>query len=159
MANIPLEKIAEKAAKVCESYGAFLYDILYVKEGKTQVLRILADREGGIEIDVCEKISREISAYLDETNPINDVYTLEVSSPGVERKLRTDKHYEMVMGKMITVSLYSPVDGKKSFTGKLLGITKNEVTILDNNSELTFERTKIADASLYFDINEFLRNK
>ena len=159
MANIPLDKISEKAEEICKNHHAFLYDILYVKEGKTQVLRILADAEGGIEIDVCEKISREISAYLDETNPINDVYTLEVSSPGVERKLRTAKHFEMALGKMINVSLYSPVDGKKLFTGKLTNASEKEIIISSDEDEFSFEKSKIADASLYFDINEFLRNK
>lgn len=151
----PIKIISDKAKEICENHGAYLYDILSQKEGQTKVLRIYADTPSGIGIDLCEKISRDLSDFLDKEDLIKDAYSLEVSSPGVERKLRTDDHYKAVIGKKISVSLYSPVDGQKSFTGVLNDFSKNEITL----DCITLPKDKISDAHLYFDINEFLKMK
>lgn len=159
MASVPIKEISEKASEICNSHGAYLYDIFYIKEGPKKVLRIFADTENGIGIDLCEKISRDISAFLDEADLIKEAYSLEVSSPGVERKLRTDEHFCSVIGKCISVSLYSPVNGQKSFTGILDSFINNEITLKTEKETLTFSKDKIADAHLYFDVNEFLRSQ
>lgn len=159
MAAVPIKAISEASGKICEAHGAYLYDIFYVKEGPKKVLRIFVDTKDGIGIDLCEKISRDISEFLDKEDLIKEVYSLEVSSPGVERKLRTDEHFSSVTGKKISVSLYSPVDGQKNFTGVLTDFSQGTLTLKTENSETTFEKDKIADAHLYFDINEFLNSQ
>ena len=151
----PIKIISDKAKEICEKNGAYLYDIISQKEGQTKVLRIFADTASGIGIDLCETISRELSDFLDKEDLIKDAYSLEVSSPGVERKLRTDEHYQAVIGKKICISLYSPIDSQKSFTGILESFSENEI-VLDS---IAIPKDKISDAHLYFDINEFLKGK
>jgi len=151
----PIKIITDKAKEICENHGAYLYDIISQKEGQNKVLRIYADTESGIGIDLCEKISRDLSDFLDMEDLIKDAYSLEVSSPGVERKLRTDEHFNAVIGKKISVSLYSPIDGQKNFTGILESFSENEICLLG----ITIPKEKISDAHLYFDINEFLKMK
>lgn len=159
MANIPIKEITQNAERICNEHGAYLYDILYTKEGKNRILRIFADTTDGIGIDLCEKISRDISAYLDNADLIDTAYSLEVSSPGAERKLRTLPHFNAVMGEKIKLSFYAPLpNGEKVIVGILKGCTEKEITLLYNNKEMTFERDKISDASLYFDVNEFLKS-
>ena len=147
--------ISEKASLICENNGAYLYDIISQKEGQQKVLRIYADTTQGIGIDLCEKISRELSDFLDKEDLIKEAYSLEVSSPGVERKLRTPKHYEAVIGKKISISLYSPIDNQKSFVGILESFNDDEI-VLDS---AVIPKDKISDAHLYFDIKEFLKSK
>ena len=159
MAAVPIKDISVKASEICENHGAYLYDIMFIKEGPKKVLRIFADKDGGIGIDLCEKISRDISAYLDEADLIDTAYSLEVSSPGAERKLRCEAHYKAVLGKKICISLYSAVDGVKSFTGVLAEYNDNQLTLECEKETLSFETKQIADAHLYFDVNEFLRSQ
>ena len=159
MAAVPIKAISDKSSKICISHGAYLYDIMYIKEGPKKVLRIFADKDGGIGIDLCEKISRDISSYLNEEDLIKEAYSLEVSSPGVERKLRTEEHFRAVIGKKISVSLYSPVNGQKNFTGTLEVYCDDTVTLKTEKENISFGKDKIADAHLYFDVNEFLRSQ
>ena len=159
MAAVPIKAIADKASEICKIHGAYLYDIMYVKEGPKKVLRIFVDTSDGIGIDLCEKISRDISAFLDDEDLIKEVYSLEVSSPGVERKLRTDEHFLAVVGKKVSLSLYSPIDGQKNFMGILESYSDNIVTLKTEKENLSFTKDKIADAHLYFDINEFLNSQ
>ena len=151
----PIRIISDKAKEICEKNGAYLYDIISQKEGQLKVLRIYADTKSGIGIDLCETISRELSDFLDKEDLIKEAYSLEVSSPGVERKLRTDGHYSAVVGKKISISLYSPINGQKSFTGILESFSEDEI-VLDT---VVIPKDKISDAHLYFDINEFLKDK
>lgn len=159
MAAVPIKTISDKAEEICKNHGAYLYDTLYIKEGAKKILRIFADTDNGIGIDLCEKISRDISAFLDENNLIDEVYSLEVSSPGVERKLRTAKHFIAVLGKKISVSLYAPVNGQKSFTGILENFSDGDILLKTETKDISFSKDKIADAHLYFDINEFLNSQ
>ena len=88
---------------IAEQNGCFVYDVEYVKEGNSWFLRVYVDREGGITIDECETISRELSSVLDKNDPISNNYFLEVSSPGIERKLRQEKHFEMYKGETVDI--------------------------------------------------------
>lgn len=120
MAYSKTEKLCfELAEPVAAEYGCYIYDIEYVKEGSARFLRIFADKNGGINIDECEKISREISALLDEKDPIKENYILEVSSPGIERKLKTEKHFKDSLEKTVDIGLYKAVQGSKLLTGTL----------------------------------------
>ena len=159
MAKNILASVIEMVTPLCEENGCYLYDAEFQKEGKNQILRIFVDKDGGINIDECETVSRLISKKLDDEDIIATAYQLEVSSPGAERKLTKDWHYEKVMGKQIEISLYAPMDGKKSLTGILEAFDSNSITILENGSSINLPKDKIASAKLYFDINEVLKAK
>ncbi len=159
MAKNVLTSVIEMVTPLCEENGCFLYDAEFHKEGKNQILRIFIDKDGGINIDECETVSRLISKKLDDEDIIATAYQLEVSSPGAERKLTKAWHYEKVMGKQIEVSLYAPMDGKKSLVGILQTYSENQITIMENEIPLTLPKDKIASAKLYFDINEVLKAK
>lgn len=159
MAKNILTSVIDMVTPLCEENGCFLYDAEFQKEGKNQILRIFIDKDGGINIDECETVSRLISKKLDDEDIIATAYQLEVSSPGAERKLTKDWHYEKVMGKQIEISLYAPMDGKKSLTGILEAFQEHSITISENGTSVTLPKDKIASAKLYFDINEVLKAK
>ena len=150
MANSIIGKITEIASEICEATGLILYDIEFVKEGKNKFLRVFIDKdEKGIFIDDCESFSRKMSELLDNRDIIPEAYTLEVSSPGLERKLSKDWHFEKVIGKKIDITLYAPLNGQKSITGRLTEYG-NFLTI----DELKIEKDKISSAKLHFEMEE-----
>ncbi len=159
MAKNILGSVIELITPICEANGCFLYDAEFQKEGKMQTLRIYVDKDGGINIDECEGISRLISKKLDEEDIIATAYQLEVSSPGVERKLTKEWHFEKVIGKQIEISLYAPIDGKKTLIGILETFNVDEITVVENGNIVSLPRDKIASAKLFFDINEVLKSK
>ncbi|MCC3376195.1 ribosome maturation factor RimP [Cohnella sp. REN36] len=99
--------------------GFQLVDVEYVKEGSNYFLRVFVDKEGGIDIDDCGRISEFLSAKLDEADPISDAYFLEVSSPGAERPLKKADDVAKAVGKHVYVTTYEPIDGAKEFEGRL----------------------------------------
>ena len=103
--------VAELVSPVAEEMGIILWDVEFVKEGSKKILRITIDSEEGIDINTCEKFHRTIDPMLDEADPIDEAYYLEVSSPGVERELRTPAHIEACEGWNVEVRLYAPIDG------------------------------------------------
>lgn len=159
MASNVIAKLTEVVSEICNENGAYLYDMELQKEGKNKVLRIFIDTKDGIKIDECETISRIISKKLDELDLIDGAYNLEVSSPGVERKLKTPYHYDLALEKKVEVSLYSPIDGEKSFVGVLKSHNESEISIDVDGTKKTFEKNKISNSKIYFDINEFLKSK
>ena len=159
MAKNILNTVIEIVTPLCKENGCFLYDAEFQKEGKNQILRIFVDKDGGINIDECETVSRLISQKLDDEDIIATAYQLEISSPGAERKLTKDWHFEKVMGKQIEVSLYVPMDGKKVLVGILEDYNTDKVTISENGTSVSLPKDKIASAKLYFDINEILKAK
>ena len=96
-----------------------LVDVEYVKEGRDWFLRVFADKAGGIDLDDCQTLSERLSPKLDETNIIGGAYILEVSSPGIDRVLKKDRDFVREAGKVVDVTLYAPLDGKKFFVGEL----------------------------------------
>jgi ribosome maturation factor RimP len=102
-----------------------LVDVEFVKEGKNWFLRVFIDKEGGVDIEECGKVSEELSEKLDEVEPIADPYYLEVSSPGVERPLKTKEAFVKSVGKNIHIKLYQPIDGQKELEGKLISFEEN----------------------------------
>ena len=132
--------------------GIEIYDIEYVKEGTSWYLRIYIDKEDGISIEDCEKVSRAIDPLLDELNVIKSTYSLEVSSPGIERVLRRNEHFNKYIGEKVEVSLFKPIDGNKKIECVLNGINDNEITVLYDNNEINIDRK---DISLVKTIYEF----
>ena len=122
-----------------------LVDVEYVKEGSTYYLRAYIDKEGGITINDCEAVAREMNELLDREDFISDSYTFEVSSPGLGRPLKKEKDYVRNMGKKIEIRTYRAIDRCKEFTGILKSYDDTSVTIADeNDKETTFLKTDIA---------------
>lgn len=107
------------AQPIAESLGLELWDVRFEKEGADWFLRIFIDKDGGVSIDDCVEMSHAVDKPLDESDPIEQSYCLEVSSPGVERDLKRDEHFEKCLGEKIMVKLIRPVDGQREFKGIL----------------------------------------
>ena len=147
------QKVRELAEPLADGLGIWVWDVEYVKEGARRVLRITVDSENGITIDDCEKLHRAIDPLLDEADLIEEQYYLEVSSPGIERELKTDIHIEACEGWDVEVRLYAPRDGSKLFRGVLLPLGENgEIRIEANGEALEFERRAVAKISTYFEL-------
>ena len=140
------ELTAELAAPYIEQQGCQLWDVEYVKEGGTWYLRVLLDKEGGVDILDCEAISRQLSDALDEVDPIEGSYTLEVGSAGAERSLKRPSDFERFMGGPVLVKLYRPQNGSKEFAGNLAGYNaeNGDVTITVGKEEMTFTKKDTA---------------
>jgi ribosome maturation factor RimP len=129
-----------------------LVDVEYVKEGGTWYLRAYIDKEGGITVDDCEVVAREMNDLLDAEDYIEDSYVFEVSSPGLGRPLKKEKDYVRSMGKDVEIRTYRAVNGTKEFVGTLSAYDDNSVTIeLPDEGSLTFQRSDIALIRLAFD--------
>ena len=147
------EKVWEIAEPLADSLGIWIWDVEFVKEGARRVLRITVDSEEGIDINECEALHRAIDPLLDEADLIEEQYYLEVSSPGIERELKTDIHLEACEGWDVEVKLYAPVNGSKSFRGVLLPIGENNtIRIQSNDSVIEFKRSSVAKISTYFEM-------
>lgn len=133
-----------------EKLGYDLYDILYEKEGKDYYLRIIIDKQEGIDINDCERVSNEINPILDDADLIKDQYFLEVSSPGVERTLRKEKHYLSQIGNEIVLKLFKPINKQKELIGTLEEYDGKEVTIKTNESTIKIDIKDIALAKTIF---------
>ncbi len=135
MANIE-EKIENLVKEKIENIGYELYDVEYVKEGKNFFLRIFIDSPNGIDLNDCETVNNEITDILDEKDYIKEQYFLEVSSPGIERILRKDKHLQDNIGKLISVKLFSKDDnGKKEYQATLENFDKENI-VLEGNVQI-----------------------
>ncbi len=122
-----------------------LYDVEFVKEAGTFYLRAFIDKEGGITINDCETVSRKLSDLLDQKDFIPDAYILEVSSPGLGRQLKKDKHFEKSIGEEIEIKLFKPIEKQKEFSGILESFTEKVLVISEENGNLIeFERSNIA---------------
>ena len=155
MAKKNTAAIAEAlAAPILAEMGLQLWDVVYEKEGSGWYLRYYVDKEGGIDINSCEAFSRAISDVLDEADPIDGSYTLEVSSPGIERQLTRDWHFETLMGQQLLVRLIRPVEGVRDFIGTLTDYRDGTLTLLlDEKTEMNVERGETAFIRLYNDFS------
>ncbi len=146
--------VSEIIAPVAEELGYVLWDVEFVKEGARHILRVTIDSEEGINIDDCEKMHRAIDPVLDEADPIENAYYLEVSSPGIERELRTDAHISACIGERVEVKLYAPIDGVKSFSGVLSGFEDSKISVEIGDSVRSFERKEVAKIKTVFDFGD-----
>ena len=133
------------------SLGYMLWDVEYVKEGADMILRITIDSHEGIGIEDCEKVSRAIDPIIDEADPIEVSYRLEVSSPGVERVLTRPEHFDACMGDVVDVRLYAPLDGRKQLTGTLSAADRDSITVTENGSDTVLPRSAVAKVSTVFE--------
>lgn len=131
--------------------GFELADVEYVKEGASWYLRAYIDKAGGIGVDDCEAVSRELSDILDREDFIDGSYILEVSSPGLDRPLKREKDFERSIGKEVEVRTYRAIGGEKEFTGTLKAYDKGSVTVLTEEGTKVFEKSDISLIRLAFD--------
>ena len=138
------EKVEELIQNKVKELGYELYDVQYVKEGKDYFLRIFIDKPEGIDLNDCEKVSNEINPIIDKADYIKEAYFLEVSSPGVERVLRKDKHLEQNIGKEIENKLFKPIENEKIQDGILKQYNEEAITIEVNDEEKIIDNKNIA---------------
>lgn len=137
---------------IAEVHQVSIYDVEYVKEGKEWYLRAYIDKPGGVNINDCENVSREFSTALDQEDLIQDAYILEVSSPGLGRQLKKDRHLQNSIGEEVIVKLYEAENGQKELTGTLQTFDKKVIVITDEEGlERQIERNKIAQIRLTLD--------
>ena len=133
------------AAPIAEELGLELWDIRFLKEGSQWFLRIFIEKDGGVSIDDCVDFTRAINPLLDEADPIEQEYTLEVSSPGLERELTRPEHFERYKGKKIMLKTIRPVDGKREFKGTLVRCDAAEIAVsAEDGSELIFGKKELS---------------
>lgn len=137
------KRVWELAEPIAVREDCFIYDIEYVKEGGVWFLRVYIDKDGGVSLDECEVVSRALSTALDKADPIQQNYYLEVSSPGIERKLKTKEHFDRYIGETIDIGLYKAINKSKQLTGKLISFEDDIITVeVDGESfELSLKET------------------
>ena len=147
------DTVREIAEPLAESFGYFIWDVEYVREGADMILRITidTDKDGGINIEDCEKMHRAIDPLLDEADPIEDAYMLAVSSPGVERVLTEPFHFERMAGWDVEMKFYTAVDGSKSLRATLLGLDGEDIVVKVGEEEKRFNRKAVAKCETIFE--------
>lgn len=141
----------ELLAPIAEANGVEIYDVEYVKEGSDYYLRAYIDKQDGVNILDCENVSRALSDALDQADFIPDAYILEVSSPGLGRTLKKDKHLQKSIGEEVEIKLFKPIEKRKDFAGVLNRFDEKTLTITEDGKEITFERAQIALVRLALD--------
>ena len=136
--------VASFAEPIVKQHGCELWDVEYVREGSEYFLRLYLDKEGGVDINDCEAISRAVDPILDEKDPIEGSYHFEVCSAGLERALKRPGDFERFMGEKITVKLYRPRNGLKEIPCVLKGYDNGRVTVEAGKETITFEKSEVA---------------
>ena len=146
------DKVKALARPIVEEEGCSLWDVEYVREAGSWYLRVFIDKEGGVSIDDCERISRRMDPILDEADPIPDSYVFEVGSAGAERELKRPSDFEQFMGSQVEVKLYQPVNGSKTFVGTLAGYEQGKVSVTVGKETMTFDKAQTAQVKLHVTI-------
>ena len=142
-------KVLPILERIIAEKGLELVDLEFVKEGVNWYLRVYIDKDSGVNIDDCEAVSRALEVKLDEKDPIEQAYILEVSSPGIDRPLKKDADFVKYQGEIIDVKLYKAQDGSKQYQGRLLGLEDGVLSIEEENGNVVkFEQKDIASVRL-----------
>lgn len=152
-----VSRVYEIVVPYAQELGLDIWDIRFVKEGTDWYLRIFIDKDGGVSIDDCVDLTHAITKPLDDADPISQSYLLEVSSPGVERELVTDAHFDKYVGSNVMLRLIRPVEKVRDFSGRLKAYDNGVITLeLPDGEELTVNRKETSYVKLDdFDINDF----
>ena len=142
------ELVAECARPIVEAHGCELWDVEYVREGSDYFLRLYLDKEGGVNIDDCEAVSRAVDPILDEKDPIPGSYHFEVCSAGLERVLKRPSDFQRFLGSPITVKLYRPRNGLKEIPCVLKAYDQGKLTVEAGKETITFEKSEVAQVRL-----------
>ena len=152
MKKVEIEERTESLVlPIIESAGLELWDVEYVKEGSDYYLRVYIDKSGGVNIDDCVLITRALNEKLDADDFIEDAYILEVSSPGLTRKLKKDKEFEKSIGKLIRVKLYKAEEGSKEHVGRLKEFAPDKLTIEVDEADISLSRDNISSVRLEYE--------
>ena len=143
------ELVAALAAPIAEQNGCTLWDVEYVREAGQWFLRVYIDKPEGISINDCEAVSRPLSDALDEADPIEGSYTLEVSSAGADRALKKPEHFRQFLGEQVDVKLYRAREGRKELTGALKAYENGDVTVELPGGDVTLEKKDVAQVRLH----------
>ena len=144
------ETVREAILPTVTELGYRIWDVTYAKVGADYHLEITIDSDDGINIEDCEKVHRAIDPILDEIDPIEGFYYLDVSSPGIERELRTEEHIELSIGEKVEAKLFAAKDGRKSIVGDLVSYNGGVVTINDGVTDISLEKTEISKLTTVF---------
>ena len=142
------ELVAEFARPIVEAHGCELWDVEYVREGSEYFLRLYLDKEGGVDINDCEAVSRAVDPILDEKDPIPGSYHFEVCSAGLERVLKRPADFQRFMGSPITVKLYRPRNGLKEIPCVLKAYDEGKLTVEAGKETIVFEKSEVAQVRL-----------
>ncbi len=149
------DTVREAILPTVTELGYRIWDVTYTKQGADYHLEITIDSDEGISINDCEKVHRAIHPILAEIDPTDDFYYIEVSSPGVERELRTEEHIRLSLGEIVEAKLFVAKDGTKSIIGELVSYEDKKLTIETETAAVTLERSEISKLStVYFDEDE-----
>ena len=153
-----VRKVEEIITPYAEELGLKIWDITFKKEGSDWFLRIFIDKDGGVSIDDCVDLTHAVSKPLDEADPIPQNYMLEISSPGVERELTREEHFNANIGSAVFLRTIRPIDGVRDFKGTLKAYENKKITIeLENGNELSLERKDTNYIKLDdFDIKDYI---
>jgi ribosome maturation factor RimP len=148
--NSATAKINELIRPTVEALSLDLWGIELLQQGKAATLRIYIESDAGITIDDCEKVSRQVSALLDVEDPITGEYTLEVSSPGLDRPLFTVSQFAAFAGEVVNIKLRSPLDGRRKFKGSITAIDGNQICVNVDGEEFTLDHDDVEKANVVF---------
>ncbi|MEG2813990.1 MAG: ribosome maturation factor RimP [Oscillospiraceae bacterium] len=139
-----VSNVTELVTPLIEQQNLILWDVRFEKEGAMWLLKIIIDKDGGVNIDDCENLSRPLDKLLDEKDPIDQSYCLEVSSAGIERELKKDWHFLKSIGKKVQAKLIRPFEGEREFIGELTDFKNNTITIKCPTGEYSFLLSDLA---------------
>lgn len=142
------DKVFSLVEETVKAQNVSLWDVRFVKEGANWYLRIIIDSENGISIDDCTNVHHAVDPILDEADPIDRSYYLEVCSPGLERELTRDEHFAKMSGEKVKIKLYKARDGVKEFSGVLGSGNKEKVVLVTGDAEIEFARNEISSCRL-----------
>lgn len=146
--NTVAEKVTDAIRPTIEEANLELVDVEYVKEGGNWYLRVFIDKPGGVDLDDCQAVSGKIDTILDELDPVPQAYFLEVSSPGLERPLKKPEDFHRFNGHLVHITTFAPVDGSKSFTGKLLDYTDEGIHLDVKGKQVVLPLKQVAASRL-----------
>jgi ribosome maturation factor RimP len=146
-----VDVVKKIAAPFCEENGLTLIDVEFVKEGPHRYLRVMVDKNEGVSLDDCSLVSKFLNAELDKVDPVEENYFLEITSPGVERELKTEEDFKRFAGKTIQVKLFSPLDGQKLYKGTLIDLSDGIIKIGNDGKVVEIPLDKAAMVKLMVD--------
>lgn len=136
--------VRELVEETVEKMDIELIDVEFGREGPRNFLRLYIDKKGGVSLDDCERVSKAAEPLIDAKDPIDGSYVFEVSSPGLDRPLKTEKDFIRYEGELVEVRLYKQLDGKKSFEGKLIGLKNGKISIMSEACEMDFDTEDVS---------------
>lgn len=146
--------VTNLAKPIADELSLTIWDVQFVKEGSVWIVRVIIDKDGGISVEDCESLSRPLDKKLDEVDPIEQSYCLEVCSAGLERELTQPWHYEKMAGETVIVKLFRPYNGEREFIGKLICCENDTVSIETSGDKYQFKLSEVTYVRQYFDFSK-----